>query len=216
MVSTQTGTNRVEFFVPGIPRPGGSKKGFYNAKIGRVMMTKAGGRREENWRQAVSFAAMQAMGDREPLRGPILLDVTFFMPRPKSHFRAGKHAGELKPDAPSIHISKPDRTKLLRGTEDAMKGIVWADDSQVWGGSITKLYGSRPGAKILVIHGDAPEAKTHVQVMCERTCPIVAILEAENRLLRGGLSRKTARPHEISDLYDARKAEAADAEKEKP
>jgi len=30
---------KFRFFVPGIPRPGGSKKGFYIKKINRVVVT---------------------------------------------------------------------------------------------------------------------------------------------------------------------------------
>ena len=159
---TTTGTERITFFVPGIPRPGGSKKGFYNPKAGRVLIVKAGGKREENWRQAVSFAAMHAMGERPPFAGPVLADAVFYMPRPKSHYRTGKHAGELRPDAPTVHTKKPDLTKLWRGTEDAMTGIVWQDDSLRWEGRQTKLYGERPGAMICVILGEGPESATYV------------------------------------------------------
>ncbi len=139
----------VEFFVPGIPRPGGSKKGFYNPKLVRVMMVKAGGQSEENWRQAVSYAAMKAMGQAPLLDGPVRLDVTFVMPRPKYHFHTSrKLAGQLRQDAPRLHDRMPDRTKLPRGTEDALKGILWHDDGQVCSGFIRKVYGDRPGALI--------------------------------------------------------------------
>jgi len=162
--TTATGTERITFFVPGIPRPGGSKKGFYNPKAGRVMMTKAGGELEENWRQAVSFAAMRAMGERPPFAGPVVMDVVFFMPRPKSHYRTGKHAGELRPDAPRLHTKRPDKTKLIRGTEDAMTGIVFADDCLVWGGKTFKFYGARPGAMICVILGEGPESAAYMSL----------------------------------------------------
>jgi len=143
----------IRFFVPGIPRPGGSKKGFYNPKLGRVLMTKAGGEKEENWRQSVSAAAMEAMNFREPLRGGLWVSYTFVMPRPKYHY--GKKG--LKPDAPHAHTHTPDRGKLLRSTEDAMKGIVFADDSQVWAGPLEKVYGERPGCHIEIRVTEAAE-----------------------------------------------------------
>ena len=59
------------------------------------------------------------------------------MPRPKSHFRAN---GLLKPTAPLYHTSKPDLTKLMRSTEDALTGICWTDDSSIARQSPLKLY----------------------------------------------------------------------------
>lgn len=144
----------IRFFVPGIPRPGGSKKGFYNPKLKRVMMVKAGGQHEENWRQAVSSAALEAMSFREPLRGGLWASYTFVMPRPKYHY--GKKG--LKPEyANAGHVKTPDRGKLLRSTEDAMKGIVYADDSQVWDGPVRKVYGERPGCHIEIRATEAAE-----------------------------------------------------------
>jgi len=143
----------IQFFVPGIPRPGGSKKGFYNPKLGRVMMVKAGGQYEENWRQAVAHAALQAMKDEPPFKGAVRLDATFYMPRPKYHYHTSKKsAGKLRLEykGPCPHLSAPDRGKLLRSTEDAMKGIVYADDSQVYAGDVEKFYGERPGAEIKI------------------------------------------------------------------
>jgi Holliday junction resolvase RusA-like endonuclease len=162
---TQTGTEAartesplqtekvIQFFVPGIPRPGGSKKGFYNPKIGRVMMVKAGGQYEENWRQAVAHSAMQAMKDEPPFKGPVRLSCLFYMPRPKYHYHTSKKmSGKLRTEYHGAcpHLSAPDRGKLLRSTEDAMKGIVYADDSQVYAGPVNKLYGERPGADIKI------------------------------------------------------------------
>lgn len=136
----------IQFFVPGIPRPGGSKRGFYNPKLGRVMIVKDGGQVEENWRQAVSFAAMKAMLDAPPMEGALCVSVRFRVPRPKGHF--GKRG--LLPSAPVWPTTKPDATKLWRGTEDALKGICWRDDSQIVWQKIGKEFGNIPGANIRI------------------------------------------------------------------
>ncbi len=152
----------LEFFVPGIARPGGSKRIFRNPKTGQAIVTKAGGKNEEYWRQMVAFTALQAVGTSPPLVGPVCLDVTFILPRPKYHFHTGKKlAGQLKTDAPAFHDRQPDRTKLLRSTEDALKGILWLDDGQVCMGTICKVYGERPGAKVRVsqVHTVALQAQ---------------------------------------------------------
>jgi crossover junction endodeoxyribonuclease RusA len=136
-------------FVPGIPQPGGSKKAFYNRKTGRTIVVEDA-KHNKDWRTSV----MQVARDHyqgPPLEGPIRLDVQFLMPRPKSHFGSGKNLGKLKQSAPKFHTSKPDRTKLLRSTEDALTQCgIWRDDTQVAMGEIMKLYSDRPGALIRI------------------------------------------------------------------
>lgn len=134
----------VEIHVPGIPRPGGSKR-----HIGRGILIDAGKHTKE-WRAIVAFAGRDAMRSAEPMDGPLCVDVVFWMPRPKSHYKTGKNAGTLKADAPQYHTSKPDATKLWRSTEDALTGIAWRDDAQIATQRITKRYGDKPGADIII------------------------------------------------------------------
>lgn len=140
----------VRFWVPGVPQPGGSKKGF-------ITRTKTGKQRvaivedakhNAPWRAKVSLAASPHFN--APFRGPIWANFEFVMPRPKYHYGTGRNAAVLKPDAPLAHTSKPDRTKLLRSTEDALKGIAWVDDAQVVAGPVTKLYGDAPGCWVTI------------------------------------------------------------------
>ena len=72
------------------------------------------------------------------------------MPRPKGHYRTGKNALILRKNAPEHPTTKPDATKLLRSTEDALTGILWKDDAQIWCQNVTKTYGECPGAQIQV------------------------------------------------------------------
>lgn len=138
----------ISFFVPGIPKPGGSKTGFYIKKIKRVVITEAC-KTSMNWRSAVALFAHENYSGA-PLKGPLKLEVIFYMPRPKYHFGTGRNAGNLKPSAPSHHSISPDATKLMRSTEDALKGILWDDDSQVAEQYAKKPYSCRPGAQITV------------------------------------------------------------------
>lgn len=142
----------VTFFVPGVPQPGGSKKGF-------AVRTKTGGTRiaivedakhNAPWRAVVSLAGSEAFP--APLTGPLAVSFSFAMPRPKSHYRTGIYDHLLKPGAPAGHTSKPDVTKLIRSTEDALKGIAWVDDSQIVSQSAGKMYTNdrRPGCWIMV------------------------------------------------------------------
>jgi len=149
----------LEFSVIGVPAPGGSKRGFYNAKIKRVMIVDACARNKP-WREAVRWAAIEAMkhagirtGQCFPLQGPIRLDVIFWMPRPKGHYRTGNHAGKLRENAPLYPVTKPDRTKLLRALEDALTDSgIWKDDTQVVSGDVSKRYTTREARADVVVY----------------------------------------------------------------
>ena len=135
----------ISFFVPGIPAPGGSKRAFAIKKggvfTGRVAIVDDAGQRNKDWRQACVVVANDHR-PQELFRGALRVDFAFTMPRPKYHFHTSKaREGQLREDAPTYHTSKPDRTKLMRSTEDALKGIIWADDSQIVAGEPTKTYG---------------------------------------------------------------------------
>lgn len=143
-------TTPLSFFVAGIPAPGGSKRAFAIKKggvyTGRTVIFDDAGQRNKDWRQACVVMADSARPS-EPFRGPVRVDFAFTMPRLKAHFKA---SGMLKDGAPKWHTVKPDRTKLTRSTEDALKGVIWADDAQIVDGSTTKTYGDRPGCQITV------------------------------------------------------------------
>jgi Holliday junction resolvase RusA-like endonuclease len=130
-VATRTG---VSFVVLGVAAPQGSK-----------VLTKWGAMREANkrtmpWRQEVAAKAQEAMRGASPILTPVRLRATFLFPRPKSHYRTGKHAGQLKDGIGYWMTTKPDLSKLVRAAEDAMTGIVYRDDSQVCVLDVAKHY----------------------------------------------------------------------------
>lgn len=134
----------IDFFVPGIPAPGGSKRGFLHKHTGRVIVTEDC-KRSKDWRATVAMAAAEAC--QKPLIGPVTASFSFTFPRPKAHYKSN---GSLKPSAPVWHTKRPDATKVLRSTEDALKGIAWLDDSQVVNQAASKCFGERPGCRICI------------------------------------------------------------------
>lgn len=136
------------FRVYGVPRPAGSKKAFYNKFLKRAMVVDDN-KNTKTWKGDVKDAAI-SVAPAELLDCPLELEITYYMPRPKNHYRTGKHAGELKENAPKVRSSKPDTDKLIRGTQDACKGVLWKDDSLVWHVDARKVYGDKPGAVITV------------------------------------------------------------------
>ncbi len=140
----------IEFFVPGLAAPGGSKKfvGFAKA-TGHAILVDDAGKKNKNWRQIVSVLGLQ---NRPPelFNDAIEVAFLFIMPRPKAHFRTGKFAHEMREDAPLFHTKKPDVLKLSRSTEDALTNVIWTDDSITSVLHAKKVYGDFPGCHIFV------------------------------------------------------------------
>lgn len=140
---------RIEFFVYGIPKPAGSKRGLVNPKTGKAILVDAAGKAGKDWRHDCKMAAVEVMQGHNRFSGPVKLFVQFCMPRPKSHYTTGK-SQHLKETAPQWHTNTPDTTKLMRGLEDSLKGIVWEDDSQVAIQTAIKAYDDNNGALVIV------------------------------------------------------------------
>lgn len=136
----------ISFFVAGVPKPAGSKRGFFIPKLKRVIITDANPN-SKDWKIDVKHAAREAYSG--PLIDlPLAVRFTFFIVRPKNHFGSGKNASVLKPAAPKFPTCKPDVLKLSRGVEDAMSGIIYSDDSQIVSERIFKRYSRTPGVQV--------------------------------------------------------------------
>jgi len=137
------GPAAVRIFVRGIPRPAGSKRPVRNPYSGKIALVDSSGQAGKVWSAAIRLAAAAKVA--RPLSGPVWLRLTFFMPRPKAHYRKTG----LKPDAPLWHAKRPDLSKLIRAVEDALTGVVWRDDRQVTICLAVKRYGETPGVEIV-------------------------------------------------------------------
>lgn len=139
----------LSFSVVGQPGAQGSKR-----HVGRGVMVESS-KKVAPWRQDVTAAAMSAIKDVgwDTLTGRTTVSIIFFFTRPKSHYRTGKRAGELREDAPLVVTSRAagDVDKLLRSTFDALTTAgVWLDDSLVVDVRARKEYGRQAGAQIAI------------------------------------------------------------------
>jgi Holliday junction resolvase RusA-like endonuclease len=139
----------IEFFVAGMPVPGGSKKAFVVA--GKARLTDMGGERTKHWRASVAQAAA-ALGRETLFDGPLKVEFHFQIPRPAGHF--GKRG--LLPSARPHPSIQPDALKLARSTEDALTGVLWRDDAQTVRLTITKTYGEPAGCLVRVTPLEEP------------------------------------------------------------
>ncbi len=148
----------LHFAVHGTPAPQGSKRAYVNRHTGRAAVVESS-TRVRPWREAVKHAALDARVmaaatlDARPatlatLTGPVVVAITFYLPRPKSHYRTGRFAHLLRDNAPRNPAGKPDLDKLARSTLDGLSdAAVWADDAQVVSLSVAKAY-AMPGDRI--------------------------------------------------------------------
>lgn len=144
----------ISFFVAGIPKPAGSKRGFFIPKLKRVIITDANPN-SKDWKIDVKHAA-RSHARAELLTSPLAVRFTFFITRPKSHFGSGKNSGVLKSSAAKYPASKPDVLKLARGVEDAMTGVIYLDDSQIVSERLFKRYADKPGVLIEISEEGEP------------------------------------------------------------
>jgi len=145
----------ITFFVPGIPRPGGSKTPLGRSRVTGKYMVKEAGRHTPGWREAVAWGGRMAMGPLQPLDGPLRVTFSFYLPRPLAHairgtltHASGRWIFQVRAGAPRFPIpapgkrggSIPDTTKLVRAAEDALTGVCWVDDGQIVEQLATKDY----------------------------------------------------------------------------
>ena len=76
------------------------------------------------------------------LAGPLTATLDFYLPRPKS-----------APKRVTLPIRKPDTSNLLKAAEDAMRGVVYADDSLIVDLHVRKRFADAenpPGVHVLI------------------------------------------------------------------
>jgi Holliday junction resolvase RusA-like endonuclease len=143
----------INFTVPGMPQPQGSKKPGRNRKTGQLIMI------EDNdnlkpWRAVAIFAAREATGQFlgwKPMDEAVEVIVWCYFPRPQWHYGTGRNAGVVKDSAPKWPSVKPDGDKLARAIGDALEqaGVV-RNDSRIVDWHIHKRYCDTPRIEITV------------------------------------------------------------------
>lgn len=141
--------------VRGVPAPQGSKRFVRTAANGKGIMVESSAK-VKPWRQDVRAAAVEAIAAGAPTfpTGGVIVGMAFRFARPKTHYRSGRYAHLLRPSAPPTPSVKPDLSKLVRSTEDALtQAGAYHDDAQIVAEWSTKGYDDRGegiGATIIV------------------------------------------------------------------
>ncbi len=131
----------IEFIVYGNPKAQKRHRTFTKDKRGRRLAFPIKLDPSKDDKASLLAQVMQHRPDA-PWTGPIEMRIKWVMPRPKSHYRTGAHAGELKPDAPTYCTSlrRGDGDNLEKLILDALNEIFYLDDSQIAAVQKVKVY----------------------------------------------------------------------------
>lgn len=102
--------------------------------------------KSKDYKDYVRLAASQH-APSSLLEGPIGMMLTVYRSMPKSFSKrkaALAEAGQIQP------TTKPDVDNYLKGVKDALKGIIWKDDSQVVEVLTRKRYSARPRIEVKI------------------------------------------------------------------
>lgn len=106
------------------------------------------------WRNTVAAAAVRALAGQPASAAPLVVELLFFVARPKGHYGTGRNLETLRPAAPTFPTTNPDLDKLTRAVLDALTGIVYRDDAQVIDVAASKRYGS-PGVHVWIVEAQS-------------------------------------------------------------
>lgn len=87
----------------------------------------------------------------KPIEGPVSVIITFYMPIPKA---TNKKTREQMLNGVCLHVRRPDLDNMAYMVTNAMKELVYEDDSQIVDLKISKRYGEVPKTVIKVIEVD--------------------------------------------------------------
>ena len=102
-------------------------------------------KRKKDYQFLVRAAALRYRPS-SPITGPVKLDLTFILPRPRALMRKSDADGWIP------HPKRPDRDNLVKGTQDGLSAAgFWLDDSQIFDGRTVKYYAERGGDPRIIV-----------------------------------------------------------------
>jgi Holliday junction resolvase RusA-like endonuclease len=100
-------------------------------------------KRTASFQNLVRMAFSLAYPGFSPMDGPVSMAAFFYMPIPESMPKKIRAMAEADENAVP-HIKKPDGKNMRWGVEDALEGVAFNNDSQVYQWRDRKTYSTRP------------------------------------------------------------------------
>lgn len=145
----------VEFFAPGEPKGQPRARACIRGKRAGVYDPGTA----DAWKHAVADAWRSQVAREDaphvaPFETAVQLKLTFYLRRPKGHYRAN---GEVKPSAPRHHTGKPDIDNLAKAVMDVLTRLgAWTDDALVCNLHVVRRWadGTLPGCRVAIAEED--------------------------------------------------------------
>lgn len=104
-------------------------------------------KKSSDFKDYVKLAAAEQMQGKFLFEGPLALSVSVYRSIPKSFSKKKMALAEQGIERP---ITKPDVDNYVKAIKDALKGIVWRDDSQIvdYVPPFGKFYSSKPRIEV--------------------------------------------------------------------
>lgn len=100
--------------------------------------------------KSIARSQVKSQYKQEPIPGPVYVTIMCYMTIPSSSSKKSVKSmlnGEIK------HVKKPDLDNVIKFSLDAVKGIVIADDNQIWSLTAQKMYSDNPRT-VITIYSD--------------------------------------------------------------
>lgn len=134
--------NKIEFTVYGEPVAQGRPRA--TTINGRVKMYDP--KKSSEYKNYIRLVASQH-APKELLDGPLQLDVKIYKPTLKSFSKKKKEMAEQGVLRPT---TKPDVDNYVKAIKDALKNVIWKDDSQVVDLQVSKYYSEKPRIEVKI------------------------------------------------------------------
>lgn len=135
-------SNAIEFTVYG--EPVAQARARATTINGRVKMYDP--KKSSEYKNYIRLVASQH-APKELLDGPIQLDVKIYKPTLKSFSKKKKEMAEQGVLRPT---TKPDVDNYVKAIKDALKNVIWKDDSQVVDLQVSKYYSEKPRIEVKI------------------------------------------------------------------
>lgn len=136
-------TREIRIEIPGQPVPKARARIYRDKRSGKPRgVTPA---KTKDYEQTVAWCAAGVMAGQRKLKGPLVVDITFWMQTPISWSnkrRQEAFRGEIMP------TTKPDIDNMTKAILDALNKIVYKDDAQVCIKHARKFYAEHPRATV--------------------------------------------------------------------
>ena len=133
---------KIEFTVYGEPVAQGRPRA--TTINGRVKMYDP--KKSSEYKNYIRLVASQH-APKELLDGPLQLDVKIYKPTLKSFSKKKKEMAEQGVLRPT---TKPDVDNYVKAIKDALKNVIWKDDSQVVDLQVSKYYSEKPRIEVKI------------------------------------------------------------------